>query len=237
MHRTRHLRLPPAFDVARLKRDLATIGEAAWIPHFNTADYEGSWRCVPLRSEGGRSDHILSLPDTAYADTPILARCPYFREVLDTFACEKASVRLMAMAADARIHVHRDHGTGFGQGTARLHIPIVTAPAVLFTIDGEAVHFPAGETWYMNADCPHGVHNGSPGPRIHLMMDCIVNPWLQRMFAEAGFVPDEAPKYGDAAIDDGNVAQVIAALRRPEDPAAEELASRLEAMRKAGPQA
>ena len=231
MHKTRYLHLPPSFDVARLQRDMAEIGEAEWMPHFNTDDYEGTWRCLPLRSVEGRSDHILSLPDTAYADTPILDRCPYFREVLESFECDKGSVRLMSMEAGARIRVHRDRGTDFGRGIARLHIPIATAPEVLFTVDGEEVHFAAGETWYLNADCPHGVHNGGSGPRIHLMLDCIVNPWLERMFAAAGFVPDETPKYGDPAITDANVAEVIAGLRAHDTDVARKLAERLQAAR------
>jgi hypothetical protein len=36
---------------------------------------------------------------TAFADTPTLAACPYFRAVLATFACPLQAVRLMRLAA------------------------------------------------------------------------------------------------------------------------------------------
>lgn len=229
-----YLRLPFQFDVAHLRESLAQIRDEEWVAHPNTGDYEGEWRCVPLRSVDGRPDHILSLSGMDYADCAILDRCPFFREVIDSFRCDKTSVRLMSMEAGGRIRVHRDHGTAFEDGLARLHVPIVTAPEVLFTIGDERVHFDAGHTWYLNADCPHGVRNDSRGPRVHLMLDCIVNPWLTQLFAEAGFLPADRPKYGDPTIADDNVAAVIAALHAIGSPAAQHLAAQLARVRDAG---
>ena len=231
--RTRYLRLPFLFDIPRLNGDLEKIDEKMWIAHVNTAAYAGEWRCVPLRSVDGRSDHILSLPDMLYDDTAILDRCPYFREVIDSFECDKTSVRLMAMAPGSRIMMHRDPGTSFEDGVVRLHVPIVTAPKVLFTVEDEDVHFSAGHTWYLNANCLHGVRNESARPRIHLMLDCIANPWLEQIFLDAGFEPDEKPKYGDPAITDGNVTEVIAGLQALDTQAGRELAAQLTAIREA----
>lgn len=210
--KTRYLKLPLAFDVARLRDDLANIADSEWIPHFNTAAYEREWRCVPLRSLEGRSDHIISLSGVRYQDTAILDRCPYFRQVIDTFECEKTSVRLMAMGPDSVIRMHRDPGTSFEDGLARLHVPILTSPAALFTVEDEEVHFSAGGAWYLNANCLHGVRNGSRQPRIHLMLDCPVNTWLEALFDAAGFIAEAPPKYGDPSINDDNVAAVIECL-------------------------
>jgi hypothetical protein len=80
---------------------------------------------------------------------------------------------------------------------------------VLFSIAGEEVHFSAGHTWYLNADSLHGVYNGSPQPRIHLMLDCIVNPWLEQIFIESGFLPKNKSRYDDPSINDDNVAAII----------------------------
>ena len=236
LHKTRYLKLPHSFDLARLKEDLAEIREEDWVDHFNSAAYENEWRCVSLRSVQGRADHIISLPDTNYADTAILGRCPYFREVIDTFECEKTSVRLMALGAGSLIKMHTDRGTSFEDGMARLHIPIVTSHEVCFSIEDEEVHFSAGHTWYLNANCRHGVRNDSPHPRIHLMLDCPANPWLEKLFLDAGFVPDEKPKYGDPSINDGNVAAIIASLKVMEGGAGKQLAQKLAAIRDAGGQ-
>ncbi len=229
--KTRYLRLPFLFDVRRLECDLENIDEEMWMAHVNTTAYTGEWRCVPLRSVDGRSDHILSLSGMHYDDTAILERCTYFREVIDNFECEKLSVRLMAMAPGSRILMHRDHGTSFEDGVVRLHVPIITAPEVLFTVADEDVHFAAGHAWYLNANCPHGVTNESTRPRIHLMLDCIANPWLERVFMEAGFEPDEKPKYGDPSITDDNVAEVIAGLHALGTPAGRKLAAQMIAVR------
>lgn len=210
--KTRYRRLPLSFDVVRLNADLAQIRETEWIAHFNTAAYDKDWRCAPLRSVGGAADHIMSLPDMPYAGTPLLERCAYFREVLARFECEITSARLMSMGPGCCIKPHRDNGTAFEDGVARLHIPIATAPEVLFTIEGEEVHFSAGHTWYLNADSLHGVYNGSPQPRIHLMLDCLVNPWLEQIFIESGFLPEKKSIYGDTSINDDNVEAIIANL-------------------------
>lgn len=230
---TRYLRLPLSFDVARLHADLAQIQETDWIAHFNTQAYEKEWRCAPLRSMDGRADHIISLPDVHYGDTALLARCPYFREVIASFKCEVTSVRLMAMEAGCRIKPHRDNGTSFEDGVARLHIPIATTPEVLFTVEDEEIHFSAGHVWYLNAACMHGVYNGSSQPRIHLMLDCIVNPWLEQMFAAAGFAPKAKPKYGDSSINDGNVTAIITSLLAMENSGSRQLAEKLAAIRDA----
>lgn len=228
---TPYLRLPLSFDVQRLNADLAQIGETDWIEHFNTGAYDHDWRCAPLRSVDGKANHIQSLTGMRYADTELLARCPYLREVLATFECDITSARLMAMGPGTHIKPHRDNGTSFEDGLARLHIPIVTAPEVLFTIEGEAVHFCAGDTWYLNASALHGVYNGSTQPRIHLMLDCLVNPWLEQLFLTAGFKSDKTTRFGDSSINDDNVEAVIANLMAMGNDTGRQLAEQLVALR------
>ncbi|MBA2672881.1 aspartyl/asparaginyl beta-hydroxylase domain-containing protein [Ramlibacter sp.] len=183
---TGYLKLPLAFDVPRMRQELDAIGTEAWIGHFNTGDYEGGWRCVPLRSVDGRADNILPIEGARYADTAWLERCPYLREVIDSFQCEKTSVRLMSLEPGALIREHRDPGTALEQGVTRVHVPIATTPDTIFRIEGEVVHFAAGHAWYLNASCLHGVENRSAAARVHLMLDCVTNPWLEAMFVAAG---------------------------------------------------
>jgi quercetin dioxygenase-like cupin family protein len=210
---TRWLRLPPVFDTARLCADLDTALAWHWRAHYNDRAHRGNWTSIALRSASGRADDIDAHEGADFADTPLLARCPYFREVLASFACDTKAVRLMALDAGAEIKPHRDRGGSLEDGLARLHIPIVTDPQVLFTLDGEDVHFCAGATWYMNANCVHAVCNPSPRTRVHLVLDCVPNPWLLALFERSGWQPAPAPKYGDPSINDANVALVIAQLR------------------------
>lgn len=221
------LQLPLSLDVLRMQQESGQFGASDWIAHFNTRAYEQGWSCVPLRSAGGEAGHIIPLDGACYSDTPHLARCPYLREVISSFECETSAVRLMALAPGAVIHAHRDAGTALMDGLTRIHIPIQTSPQVLFSIDGETVHFTAGHAWYMDASCLHAVENRGGTPRIHLVIDCITNTWLEDLFARAGFVPKAPAKYGDPSINDGNVQAVIAQLRDSATPATLAMAERL----------
>jgi quercetin dioxygenase-like cupin family protein len=227
---TRWLRLPPVFDLGRLRADLdtATAWHWHWQAHYNDRAHHGSWTSIALRSASGEAADIQAWEGADFLDTALLAHCPCFREVLASFACETKAVRLMALAPGAEITPHRDRGGSFEDGLARLHIPIVTDPAVVFTLDGEAVHFSAGATWYMNANCLHAVRNGSPRERVHLVLDCVPNAWLLALFEGSGWRATPAPGYGDPNIDDANVGAVIAELRAGGLPGATALIAQLE---------
>jgi len=232
MHRSRaYLKLPFSFDLKRLQQDLARLETSEWIAHFNTRAYESSWSCLPLRAIDGRIDHITPLDEGHYQDTPLLGLCPYFREVIDTFHCEKTSIRLMSLGPGGVIKPHRDAHAALEDGLTRLHIPIQTTPDVLFHLEGEPVHFTAGDAWYLNASCLHGVTNGSSQPRIHLMMDCMTNDWLEQVFRASGWEPRPAHKYSDPAITDDNVFTIIAQLRSLGSETSLRLAASLEAIR------
>lgn len=225
-----YLKLPFSFDVARLQHDLALAVQTPWIKHFNTQAYEKDWSCIPLRSVDGRIDHILPIESQQFRDTEILDHCLYFREVISQFQCEKTSIRLMSLGAGAVIREHRDEGSSLEDGITRLHIPIQTSPEVMFAIEHHSVHFSAGDTWYLNASCLHGVRNDSQKARVHLMLDCVSNSWLEQVFTKAGWVPRPASRYPDPSINDGNVAQVIERLREAGFPTGLQLADELEAI-------
>ena len=180
-------KLPFQFDVERLRHDLGLIAEAEWIGHFNTAFYDGDWSAVPLRSVDGRSDQIVPDPTktTEYADTPILQRCAYFRSVLATLACPLEAVRLMRLRAGSAIHEHRDFKLDLDDGVIRIHIPIVTDPAVRFFLNGRHIPMLAGEVWYTNVNLPHRVENESQIDRVHLVIDALVNDWVRHLLAQA----------------------------------------------------
>ena len=176
---------PFRFDPARLKAELEHISPADWMPHFNTNIYEGEWSGVALRSIAGHALQLYPDPTAtgAFSDTELLARCPYYQEVLKTFRCPLTSVRLLKLKARSNIREHRDYKLGFEDGEMRVHIPVVTDPAVAFFVNGERVLMQEGETWYVDVNLPHRVDNASDIDRIHLVVDCVVNDWL------AGFLP------------------------------------------------
>ncbi|MFZ6760817.1 aspartyl/asparaginyl beta-hydroxylase domain-containing protein [Undibacterium sp. Ji50W] len=231
---SRYLKLPFSFDLTRLRAELNQLQASQWISHFNTNAYENNWLCLPLRAVDGRIDHIMPVNEGRFQDTALLLGCPYMREVIDVFQCEKTSIRLMSLEAGGVIKEHRDDATSLEDGITRLHIPINTTPDVLFRIDGEEVHFSAGDTWYLNASCLHAVRNPGTQARVHLMLDCVSNAWLEEVFLDAGWVARPTSKYPDPSINDGNVLAVIEQLRAGNQVAGISLADALDVIRLAG---
>ena len=181
------LRLPLAFDPAQLQRDLERVPAATWMAHFNTQVYEGDWSGVALRSVRGAALQLYPDPTATgnFADTDLLAGCPYFKHVLATFHCELESVRLLKLRAGSVIREHRDYRLALEDGVLRIHVPITTNPGVEFYLSGETVVMQPGEAWYLNFNLPHRVENHGDTDRVHLVIDGVVNDWVQDLFATA----------------------------------------------------
>lgn len=174
------LRLPVRFDVERLRADLAGILADDFVPHFNTGYYEGDWSVVALRAIGGDEKKIYPDPTrTDYADTPLMARCPYVSQVVESMRCEKLSVRFLRVRPRSVVKEHRDYMLSLQDGELRLHIPVTTNPEVRFMVGGRRVVMAPGECWYNDFTQLHSVHNDGDGDRVHLTVDCVVNDWLR----------------------------------------------------------
>lgn len=227
------LRLPFAFDPAGLLADLALVRPDEWVAHFNRNDYEGDWSGVALRAVGGDLRRIYPdpSPGAAYADTELMARCPHLRAAVATFRCPVKSARLLRLAAGSNIVEHRDEGLCYEDGEARLHVPIQTDAAVAFYLDGRRLVMNPGEAWYVNVHLPHRVDNASPRDRVHLVIDCRVDEWLDAIVRAAPPVPEgPLPERGFAAFRDVVAAspELTAALWAESDATAfEDLAVRL----------
>jgi len=182
------LKLAPRFDAEKLAADLNQILANEYIPHFNKRYYEGDWSVVPLRSVGGRADHIYPDPTATqkFADTPLLDRCSYVREVLASFDCQLQAVRFLRLKAGSVIKEHRDYNLSLEDNEVRLHIPVVTNPNVEFVLNGKHIVMNPGELWYHNFNLPHSVANNGGTDRIHLVIDCFVSDWLRQLILNAG---------------------------------------------------
>jgi hypothetical protein len=122
---------------------------------------------------------------TAFADTPLLTDSPYLRQVLATFLCPLEAVRLMRLRPGSAIRPHGDHDLAPELGHARLHIPVVTNPDVDFRLNGTRVVMKEGECWYLRLSDTHSVVNRGETDRVHLVIDAVVDPWLESVLREA----------------------------------------------------
>lgn len=181
------VQLPLRFDPVLLERDLAVLAPD-WIDHFVPQNYEGEWAAFPLRGPAGETHPIRQISAgphvTDFVDMPALTRTPYFREVLDSLRCPLLGVRLMRLGAGSIIKEHSDPMLGAEDGQVRLHVPIITDPAVEFLLNRRPVVMEAGSLWYLRLSDPHSAANRSGRDRIHLVIDAEVNGWLRDRLSE-----------------------------------------------------
>ena len=180
-------RLPWSVDADALRADAGALAPEDWVPHFNTTYYEGDWSGVALRSVGGEAGRLYPNPSAGgeFADTPLLDRCPGVRALLAGLRCPLLAVRFLRLGPGSRIRDHRDLNLGFDDGEVRIHVPVTTDPAVEFLLDGKPVRMAAGEAWYLDLNLRHSVVNGGTEPRVHLVVDCVVDDWLGAVLTEA----------------------------------------------------
>lgn len=175
------------FDVQKLEFDLSLCQQSAWKSHFNESDYSGTWSSFSLRSNSGSEIDIMATPNATYKNTATLEMCTYFKEILDSFKCEKEAVRLLSLSPNSFIKEHTDPDGGYQDGFFRIHIPVKTNSKVEFILNGNLLPMQAGECWYANFSLPHFVSNYGDEDRFHLVIDCIRNEWSDALFAEIGY--------------------------------------------------
>lgn len=178
------LKLPFVFDINKMQNEISAFAAQDWIPHFNQGYYSGEWSAIPLRSVNGDKTRIFPDPTgkLELADTAHLENCVYLKEIIDSFLCEKREIRLLRLSAGSNIKEHSDFDLSYEDGEVRLHIPVFTNPEMEFLLDKKRVIMNEGECWYLNFNLKHSVANRGANDRIHLVIDCILNEWLDSYF-------------------------------------------------------
>jgi hypothetical protein len=183
------LRLPFTFDPDLLARDLRGLSAVGWTEHFVRQNYDGDWSVIPLRGAASAKHPVMMIYSdptcTDFADTPMLAACPYFRQVLDTFKTPLLAVRLMRLTPGSVIKEHNDMDLSFEDGTVRIHVPVVTNAGVEFYLNRSRVVLDAGSAWYLRLSDPHSVVNGGSSDRVHMVIDAEVNRWVADILTTA----------------------------------------------------
>ncbi|HWA92640.1 MAG TPA: aspartyl/asparaginyl beta-hydroxylase domain-containing protein [Rhizomicrobium sp.] len=178
------VKLPVAFDPARMAADLAALSREDWIGHFLTERFEGDWDVIPLRGPADAIHPVMMIATTpgtkAFADAPAFAACPYLREIVDSFEAEVRAVRLLRLTPGSILLEHTDHEYTDDDGTLRIHVPVVTNPDVVFLLNGTRVVMEAGSAWVLRLNDPHSVANNGATDRVHMLVDLVMNPALER---------------------------------------------------------
>ena len=185
---TPFIQLPIRFCVDTLVAEVEALPRSAWVPH--PQGFAGN-DAVPLVSPGGEiSDSVKG----AMGPTEHLLRCPYIMALMAELGGVWGRSRLMGLAPGAEVPEHVDIHY-YWRTHIRIHIPIVTNPAVRFTCGGETVHMAAGECWTFDSFQRHDVQNESSEHRVHLVIDTVGGEHLWELIdaAESGVVPPPTP--------------------------------------------
>jgi LPS sulfotransferase NodH len=158
------IRLPLQFDAERLQEEVAALPASAWAMHPNEIEGNSSVRLISV--DGGENDDV----NGVMMPTAHLHNSPYIRQLLAGFAVVWGRSRLMRLAPGAEVPQHSDINYHWFS-RVRLHIPVITRPAVRFYCDEQDVHMAAGEAWLFDNWRPHRVINPTSQERIHLVAD------------------------------------------------------------------
>lgn len=180
------IRLPLTFDSALLAEEISRIPESDWRPH--PQGHPGN-SALPLIAAGG--DPRNDATKGPMQPTPHLALCPYLRQVLASFGTVLGRSRLMRLDGNAEATAHSDTNYYWMQ-RVRIHVPVVTDPAVRFLCGDREVHMAAGESWIFDTWKTHNVLNPNPTRRIHLVADSVGSAAFWDLVARAG---SSTPRY------------------------------------------
>ncbi|WP_065257447.1 aspartyl/asparaginyl beta-hydroxylase domain-containing protein [Pseudomonas bananamidigenes] len=222
MSRPAYSRLPVSVDLPLLLQALSAIDGRDWRGHFNTAYFKGDWNGVALISA---ADALTELsPGTAEAvPRRLWLNDCRWQQALRDLPVEIVSARLLRLGPGGQIHEHRDYDLDGENADLRLHIPLLSPPAVDFWLDGLRMPMAAGECWFLDLARPHRVDNRDSTARIHLVLDCRPGAWLERMIAE-GLPSTPQPDAQDSALQrferllvaDPSLSAALQALHDPE---------------------
>jgi len=171
------VKLPFEFDSTKMRQELSQFPKTDYSDIYNpSVTLETLWLKHFIEPKGGPHTPVHFYPNEA------LGKCPYLLSIFKLFKCRVETFRVHSLDPGASIKPHRDSGYSLELGKVRLHIPVQTNDQVDIILDGDAVRMQEGECWYCNFSIIHEVHNRSEQPRIHLILDCIVNEWLEDLF-------------------------------------------------------
>jgi hypothetical protein len=178
------LKLPVRFDAEALGAEVRALPTAAWTEHPTGFEGNEAVRLVTVRGEP-TDDFKGPMAPTEWLDA-----CPYVREIMAEIGGVWGRSRFMGLGAGGEVPQHVDSHY-YWRTHWRIHIPVITNPAVTFSCGPETVHMAPGECWTFDSFRWHRVHNGGSEQRIHLVLDTVGGAPLWELMDAARFGPSE----------------------------------------------
>ena len=158
------IQLPVSFDVEKMSAEVDAFPQQQWVPHHE--GFAGNFS-IPLVSVRGEDNNAFKGP---MAVTRHLEQCPYIKQVIASFGEVIGRSRLMGLAPGCEVPLHSDINYHWYK-RVRIHVPIITDPAVTFYCGDKTLHMEAGDAWIFDSWKYHKVVNNSDIFRVHLVID------------------------------------------------------------------
>ena len=165
---------------------LASLREEVSNTHINWfesfSNYQsGGWEIASLYNATGEETYDVPKELVAKA-TPLVERMPRIKAFLDTLKLDYMMARLTKAEPDSYLYEHRDYEGLDKYEKLRLHVPLFTDPDSFMAIDDSNIYLESGYLYKLDPRLAvHGVCNRSDRPRIHLILDCYVDPLLKSL--------------------------------------------------------
>lgn len=159
---------------------------------------KGNWDAVSIRGYSDDISNILKpgvlksdvkaepLRWTELYNTPSLLP---IKEILSHIPAEFERVRVMRLRSGTKISKHTDKvDKSIKEGKlVRLHVPLKTGPKVSMTLwkgkNAHSYNLEQGKYYYVDVSKPHAVDNSEDYDRLHLVIDCYMNPRLENVIS------------------------------------------------------
>ncbi|GAB2552877.1 sulfotransferase [Rhodanobacter koreensis] len=183
------VQLPLQFDADRLSAEVGAFDKTCWREH--PQKFPGNFALSLISVHGDPDVDDINGP---MRPTPYLEQCPYLTQVLGRIGAVWGRTRLMKLSGHAEVTPHADVSYYWRERT-RVHVPILTRPAVRFMCGEAEVNMAPGECWIFDTWRNHRVINADEAERIHLVADTVGSEGFWNLVAR-GRVPGSADAAG-----------------------------------------
>ena len=154
--------------------------EINWFDSFS--DYQsGGWQIASLYNATGEETYDVS-QESEVKPTSLINKMPHMKAFLDSMELDYMMARLSRSKPNSYLYEHIDYKGLDKYEKLRLHIPLHTHPQALMSFTNVNIYLKKGFLWKLDPkEAIHGVCNHGEEPRIHLLLDCYMNPTLRSL--------------------------------------------------------
>lgn len=173
--------LPLRCNVEQLLQEVSQFSQGDWLIHSERNPGNAS---AILVSAGGTIQNDQIALSVSVEPTPLLERCPYFKQVMQALNLPISHSRLVKVSGATETPLKADRNYYWFRRLA-IYIPILINPAVKFFCNDKSIQMTVGEAGIFNNWHPHFLVNSGEEDCIYWVIETKGSPALQTMLAQA----------------------------------------------------